>query len=125
MVTDNYCEHIPEKVINVNGTTIIWDVPVNTDWTILANWPDLVLHDKIKKTCLKIDTAIQDDLNVNPKETELNKYKDLETEVSRMWKVRTKIVSDINGALGTIKKGLDQNIHLLPGHLSATELWSH
>jgi len=39
-----------------------------------------------------------------------------------MWKVRTKIVSDINGALGTIKKGLDQNIHLLPGHLSATEL---
>jgi len=36
-----------------------------------------------------------------------------------MWKVRTKIVSVIIGALGTIKKGLDQNLQLLPGHLSA------
>jgi hypothetical protein len=28
----------------------------------------------------------------------------------------------IVGALGTIKMGLDQNIQLLPGHPSATEL---
>jgi len=39
-----------------------------------------------------------------------------------MWKVRTKILPVIIGALGTIKKGLDQNLQLLPGHLSATEL---
>jgi hypothetical protein len=31
-------------------------------------------------------------------------------------------VSVIIGALGTIKKGLDQNLQLLPGHLSAVEL---
>jgi len=37
-------------------------------------------------------------------------------------KVRTKIVPVITGALGTIKKGLDQNIQLLPGHPSAIEL---
>jgi len=30
-VTDKYCEHIPERIINVNGTTIMWDVPVITD----------------------------------------------------------------------------------------------
>jgi len=35
-VTDNYYEHIPETVINVNGTTIVWDIPVFTDRTILA-----------------------------------------------------------------------------------------
>ena len=39
-----------------------------------------------------------------------------------MWKVRTKIVSVIIGALGTIKKGLDQNRQLLPSHPSVTEL---
>jgi hypothetical protein len=39
-----------------------------------------------------------------------------------MWKVRTKIVPFIIGALGTIKKGLDQNHQLLPGHPSAIEL---
>jgi len=36
-VTDEYYEHISEKVINVNDTTIIWDVPITTDRTILAN----------------------------------------------------------------------------------------
>ena len=39
-----------------------------------------------------------------------------------MWKVRTKIMPVITGALGTIKKGLDQNFQLLPGHPSAIEL---
>jgi len=39
-----------------------------------------------------------------------------------MWKVRTKIVRVIIEALGTIKKGLDQNIQLLPGHPSAKEI---
>jgi len=48
--------------------------------------------------------------------------KDLEIKVRRMWKARIKIVPVINGALGTIKKGLDQNLQLLPGDPSATEL---
>ena len=39
-----------------------------------------------------------------------------------MWKVRTKIVPVVIGALGTIEKGLDQNLRFLPGHPSATEL---
>jgi hypothetical protein len=39
-----------------------------------------------------------------------------------MWKVRTKIVPFVIGALGIIKKGSDQNLHLLPGHPSAMEL---
>jgi hypothetical protein len=39
-----------------------------------------------------------------------------------MWTVRTKIVPVIAGALGTIKKGTDQNLQLLPGHPSASGL---
>jgi len=39
-----------------------------------------------------------------------------------MWKGGTKIVPVITGALGTIKKGLDQNLHMIPVHPSATEL---
>jgi len=39
-----------------------------------------------------------------------------------MWKVRTGIVPVILGALRTIKKGLDQNLQLLPGHLLTIEL---
>ena len=68
-VTDRYYEHIPERVVNVNSTTIMWGVPVITDGKILANRPDTVLHDKIGKTCLLIDVAIPDDSNVIRKET--------------------------------------------------------
>ena len=69
------------------------------------------------------DIAIPDDSNVNRKETEkLSKYKDLEINVSRMWKVRTKIVPIVITALGTIKKALGKNLQLLQGYPSAIEL---
>jgi len=35
--TDKYCGHILERVINVNSTTAMWDVPVVTDQKLLAN----------------------------------------------------------------------------------------
>jgi hypothetical protein len=46
----------------------------------------------------------------------------MEIEVNRMWKVRTKIVPIIIGAIGTIKMGLGHSLQLLTGHASATEL---
>ena len=39
-----------------------------------------------------------------------------------MWRVRTKIVPVAIGTLGTIHRGSDQNLQLLPGHPSAIEL---
>ena len=70
-----------------------------------------------------IDMAIAGDSKGNTKENEKrSKYKDLDIEVSRVWKVRTKIVPVVIEALGTIEGGLDQNLQLFPGHASATEL---
>jgi hypothetical protein len=44
--------------------------------------------------------ATPHDLNINTKyAAKISKYKDLEIEVSRMWKVRTKTVPVIIGAL--------------------------
>ena len=63
------------------------------------------------------------DSNVNTqKNEELSTYKDLEIEVSGMWKLMTKTVQFIIGRLEIIKKRLDQNLQLVPGHLSAIEL---
>jgi hypothetical protein len=74
-----------EKVINVNGTTIMWDIFIIKDQTIPANEHDIVLYDKIGKTCLMSAIAIPGDLAFSTKETEkLSKYKDLEIKVSRM-----------------------------------------
>jgi hypothetical protein len=67
-----------------------------------------------------INVTIPDDSNVNTKETEkLSKYKVIEVEFSRIWKVRTKILAIIIG-LGTIKKELDQNLQLI-----LVKVWRH
>jgi hypothetical protein len=64
-----------------------------------------------------MEIAVPDDSNVNTKETEkLSMYKDLEIDISRMWKLRTKILPVIIAALGTIKKGEDQNLQLPLSH---------
>jgi len=110
-------------VISVNGIINVWDVPVITDRTILTNWPDIVLHDKKEKTWLLIDGTIPVGSIFNIKENgKQSKYKYLEIELSRMWKEKTKFVPVIIGALGKIKKGLDQNLQLHPGHQSAVDL---
>jgi len=71
MVSDDYYDHILERVISVNGTIIMWDIPVITDGTILTNRPD-----KKEKTCLLIDVTIPVGSIFNTKENEKqSKYK--------------------------------------------------
>jgi len=55
--------HVPESVINVNGTTIMSDVPVITGRTVLENWPGIALRDKKEKTFLPIDSNCQKTVN--------------------------------------------------------------
>jgi hypothetical protein len=45
----------------------MWDIPVITDRKILANRPDVVLHDKTENTCLLIGIAIPSDSKINTK----------------------------------------------------------
>jgi hypothetical protein len=67
-VTDRYYGHILERVLNVNGATIMWHVLVIRDSTRVANRSDIVLHDKIEKNCLLNEIAMPNDSNVNTKE---------------------------------------------------------
>ena len=84
-LTNKVYEHTPERVLNANGTTIMGELPVFTDRTVLANRPDIALYDKKEKTCPLIDMAITDDSNINTKETEkISHYKELEFEFTRL-----------------------------------------
>jgi hypothetical protein len=50
-----------------------------------------------------IDVAISEDRNVIKKEAEnILKYKDLTIEIQRLWNVKTKVISVIIGATGTV-----------------------
>ena len=50
-----------------------------------------------------IDVAISGDINVIKQEAEkILKYKDLTKEIQYMWKVKTRVIPVIIGAIGTI-----------------------
>ena len=115
-VVGKYYRHEPVSVINTDAVTIMWDSPVVTDRTITVNRPDLVIHNKKKKTCLLIDVSVPDDGNVMMKEAEkILKYKDLEIDVNRMWNVKTMSVPIIIDALETLKKDSAKNTELISG----------
>ena len=121
--TEKWYEHKPEPVIENKNVTILWDFSIHTDRTIQANRPDIVIKDKVKRTCQLIDMSVPSDNNVSAKEFEkLSKYKDLEIEVSKMWNVRTTTIPVIIGALGIIKKGTQKHLEKIPGNIPLCEL---
>ena len=53
-----------------NTITIMWDMPVNTDITITANRPDIIVKDSVNSTCKLIDMTVPSDRNRALRETE-------------------------------------------------------
>ena len=70
-----------------------------------------------------IDVILPADKNVSLKEFQkLSKYKDLENEVTKMWKLNTKAISVLTAALGMIKKGAQNFIDQIAGKPSLQEI---
>ena len=49
-------------------------------------------------------------------------YKDLTIEIQRMWNVKTKVISVIIGATGTISKSIRKYVSNIPGNHEVKEL---
>ena len=124
-ITDKWYEHAPETVIhnNDNNITIMWDMPVNTDRTITANRPDIIVKDSVNSTCKLVDMTVPSDRNIALKETEKKcKYKDLELEIQRMWHMKTVVIPVVVSALGTVKKGMVENIKKVSERATMTDI---
>ena len=48
----------------------------------------------------------------------LSRYKDLEIEIAKMWKMKTKTIPVVVGAIDMIKKGTQKYVTEIPGNLS-------
>ena len=59
-ITDKWHQHDPETVVHNkdNNFAITWDMPVNTERTIPASRPDIVLKDSVYSTCKLIDMTV-------------------------------------------------------------------
>ena len=86
----------------------MWDFPTQTDKVIEHSWPDIVCINKKTKSCLIIDIAIPGDKNIITKEQEkIDKYQDLQTELGKLWKLKTEVVPVVVGALATTSQNLN------------------
>ena len=113
----------PLPVVDTPKVTILCDFSIRTDRTIQAKRPDIIIKHKQNKTCQLIDMSVPSDSNTSAKEFEkLSKYKDLEIEIAKMWKMKTKTIPVIVGALGMIKKGTQKYVNEIPGNLSLAEI---
>ena len=116
---------MPKSVETRQGdkVTILWNRQIHTNRTIPNNKSDIIICDNEKGTCMLIDVDISGDRNVIKKEAEkILKYKDLTTEIQRMWNVRTKVIPVIVGATGTISKSFRKYISNIPGKHEVKEL---
>ena len=67
--------------------------------------------------------SMPSDSNLSAKEFEkLSKYKDLENEIAKMWKMKTKTIPVIVGTLGMIKKVSQKYVNKIPGNLHLAEI---
>jgi len=67
--------------------------------------------------------VISGDRNVIKNEAEkILKYKDLTTEIQRMWKVKTRVMPVVIGATGTISKSFRNYVSNIPGNREVREL---
>ena len=108
---------------NKDNLTIMWDIPVNTDRTVTANRPDVIVKDSVNSTCKLIDITVPLDRNIARKEIEKkSKYKDLELEIQRMWHMKTIVIPVVVDALGTVKNGMVENIEKVAKRDTVTQI---
>ena len=120
---NNWFEHHPQAVTEGDNVTILWHFPIHTDRSIQANRPEIIVKDSIEKNCLLIDMSVPTDQNIAAKEFDnMSKYKDLEIEISRMWKSKAIALPVITGTLGMIKKGCQSHLDKIPGQTQLQEI---
>ena len=89
---------------------------VQTDRTIPSNKPHIIIRDNVKGTYIFMDVAISGDRNMIKKEAgKILKYKDLTIEIQRMWNVKTKVITVIIGATGTVSESFRKYVSNIPG----------
>ena len=94
---DKWYDHEPEGVIENDQVKVLWDFRIQTDHQIEHNRPDVVVLDKIERSCYVIDIACPFDTRVLEKEQEkMEKYQELKREIGKIWSCRKVIVVPLN-----------------------------
>ena len=67
---EKWYEHCPEGAVEDDDVKLIWDINIQCDNVIEARRPDLILVDKIVKSCVITDVAIPGSCKIREKKIE-------------------------------------------------------
>ena len=67
---EKWCIKKPEKVLESENCTILWDFPIQTDKILKHNRSDITVIDKKSNKCMLIDPASPFDTRIEKKEEE-------------------------------------------------------
>ena len=96
---------------------------IHMDHEIAAKKPEIVIKDHETMACKLIDRTVQSDRYTSVRViAKLSEYKDLEIEVTRMCGMSTETVPLVIGALGVIKRGLEEQTGKILGSINISEL---
>ena len=124
-VVARWYRHQPDKLVETDDITMMWDTTIPTASKVKANRPDICLRHKKANTCLLIDISVPWDDNVGKAYADkLAKYADLRVEVNRMWHCQSRVIPVILGALGTVHAGMEGCLDSIPGHHNLQHLQS-
>ena len=102
---DKWYEHEPESVLENEDHKILRVFSIQTDHSIEARRPDLVVVHEKERSCKIIVFAVPGDSRVEEKDKDkMEKYEDLETELQKIWNFQVNIIPLVVGSLGAIPK---------------------
>ena len=108
-VNKKWYKHEPEKVVENDSWTILWDVTIETDHVIEARRPDMVIIDMTTNECKIIDLTCLFDSRIEEREKDKMKgCNDLNGGLKKIWDMPVKVIPVVLGALGTTPKKLKQ-----------------
>ena len=120
-VCNEWYKHVPEKTVEKDDITIMWDSSIITEKKVPANRPDVTIHNRKERSAMLIDFSVPNDTNIVTKTAEkLIKYRDLEVEVKKCWNLKTvQTVPVVIGALGAVSTDHKQYLKLISKNIEA------
>ena len=110
-----YYKYKAAAILENSFMKIFWDQIIITNKPVRFNTPDIIVHDKVKKSVFIIEIAIPNTSSIQLRTSEkLTKYEDLANEIKTEWKAKNvKIVPIVLSNTGIVPKSLLLSLKLL------------
>ena len=115
MDAQHWYQHNPERLMENDKVTILWDSQITTGRYVPCNKPDIIIQEKESDKCMIIDVAIRSNYNIQKTTEKMSKYVDLQIEYWKMWNEKVEAIPIIIPATGVVERNIKKYLQRIPG----------